>query len=260
MNYSHPLKQLTFLSDMRQVFFEIVEGEKILYAKIYNCTMFVVVMASLLPLMSTDYHHWFRDVEITTTLIFVLDYLVRWYVSPLSINKGKTSYILYPFKLMAIIDLLSILPIISIISPAFRVLRVIRLLKLFRVFRLLRLSNSILLFFKILKKERQILLSVLLIALMYIFVTALIMFNVEPRINPVTGNPTFSCFFDAFYWATVTLTTVGYGDLCPVTDIGRFISILSSLFGVAIIALPSGVITASYLEELKNSKANKENS
>lgn len=244
---------------MKHSLYEIVEGEKAISAKIYNCTMFVVVMASLLPLMSTDYYHWFRGVEISTTLIFILDYLIRWYISPFSINKGKTSYFLYPFRMMAIIDLLSILPIISIISPAFRVLRVIRLLKLFRVFRLLRLSNSILLFFKILKKERQILLSVLLIALMYIFVTALIMFNVEPRINPITGNPTFSSFFDAFYWATVTLTTVGYGDLCPVTDIGRFISILSSLFGVAIIALPSGVITASYLEELKNLKTNKEN-
>lgn len=211
MKFLHQLKLLTSLCKMKHSLYEIVEGEKVINAKIYNCTMFFVVMASLLPLMSTDYHHWFREVEIATTLIFFLDYLVRWYVSPLSINKGKISYFLYPFKLMAIIDILSMLPIISIINPAFKVLRVVRLLKLFRVFRLFRLSNSILLFFKILKRERQILLSVLLIAMMYIFVTALIMFNVEPRINPVTGNPTFSSFFDAFYWATVTLTTVGYG-------------------------------------------------
>jgi voltage-gated potassium channel len=80
------------------------------------------------------------------------------------------------------------------------------------------------------------------------------MFNAEPHINPTTGEATFSSFFDALYWATVTLTTVGYGDLCPVTDVGRVVSMLSSLFGVAIIALPSGVITASYLEELKSSK------
>lgn len=64
-------------------------------------------------------------------------------------------------------------------------------------------------------------------------------------------------FFDALYWATVTLTTVGYGDLTPVTNIGRFVSMLSSLFGVAVIALPSGVITASYLEELRRKKNNK---
>ena len=65
---------------------------------------------------------------------------------------------------------------------------------------------------------------------------------------------TFGDFFDALYWATVTLTTVGYGDMIPVTDLGRLISMLSSLFGVAIIALPSGVITASYLVELRSSK------
>ena len=80
------------------------------------------------------------------------------------------------------------------------------------------------------------------------------MFNAEPHINPVTGATTFENFFDALYWATVTLTTVGYGDMIPVTDIGRFVSMLSSLFGVAIIALPSGVITAGYLDELRSKK------
>ena len=64
------------------------------------------------------------------------------------------------------------------------------------------------------------------------------------------GHP-ISYYFDALYWATVTLTTVGYGDMIPVTNLGRFVSMLSSLFGVAVIALPSGVITASYLDELR---------
>lgn len=84
------------------------------------------------------------------------------------------------------------------------------------------------------------------------------MFNAEPHINPKTGEETFSSFFDALYWATVTLTTVGYGDLTPVTDVGRVVSMVSSLFGVAIIALPSGVITASYLEELRDLRIKKE--
>ena len=84
------------------------------------------------------------------------------------------------------------------------------------------------------------------------------MFNVEPRVNPITGNTNFENFFDALYWATVTLTTVGYGDMIPVTDIGRLVSMLSSLFGVALIALPSGVITASYLDELRNIEKEKD--
>jgi voltage-gated potassium channel len=113
-------------------------------------------------------------------------------------------------------------------------------------------------FIRVLNKERHVLCSVLIMAVLYIFITALIMFNAEPHVNPSTGQETFHSFFDALYWATVTLTTVGYGDLCPVTNLGRMVSMLSSIFGVAIIALPSGVITASYLDELRESKINKQ--
>ena len=77
------------------------------------------------------------------------------------------------------------------------------------------------------------------------------MFNAEEDINPETGEYLFGNFFDAFYWAACTLTTVGYGDLYPVSDVGRVISIFSSIVGIAIIALPSGIITAGYMEELK---------
>ena len=97
-----------------------------------------------------------------------------------------------------------------------------------------------------------------MLALFYIFLTALVMFNAEPHTDPTTGEETFDSFFDALYWATVTLTTVGYSDLCPVTDIGRIVSMISSLFGVAIIALPSGVITAGYLEELRELREKKD--
>ena len=68
------------------------------------------------------------------------------------------------------------------------------------------------------------------------------MYNVEPD--------TFNTFFDAVYWATISLTTVGYGDIYPVTAAGRIVTMISSVFGVAIIALPSGVVTAGYLDEI----------
>jgi voltage-gated potassium channel len=136
-----------------------------------------------------------------------------------------------------------------------KVLRIARLLKTFRLFKFLRYSRQIQILVKVLKKEKKILLTVMGIAVFYIFVTALIMFNVE---SGEEGTAIFSSFFDALYWATTTLTTVGYGDIYPVSEIGRFISMLSSLFGVAVIALPSGVITASYLDELREQKKNKE--
>lgn len=83
-------------------------------------------------------------------------------------------------------------------------------------------------------------------AVAYVLISALVIYNVEPE--------SFETFFDAIYWATISLTTVGYGDIYPVTTIGRIVTMISSVFGIAIIALPSGVITAGYLEEV-----NKEN-
>ena len=82
------------------------------------------------------------------------------------------------------------------------------------------------------------------------------MFNVELNKPDADGVVVFESFFDALYWATTSLTTVGYGDVYPVSDFGRVVSMISSLFGIAIIALPSGIITAGYMDELKNRKEN----
>jgi len=136
----------------------------------------------------------------------------------------------------------------------YKILRTIRLLKLLRLLKVLRYSTRIQMLFHVFKKERYVLLTVLAIAFFYIFTTALIMFNVELNKADPDGVVVFDSFFDAMYWATTSLTTVGYGDVYPVSDFGRVVSMMSSLFGIAIIALPSGVITASYLDELKRLK------
>ena len=87
-------------------------------------------------------------------------------------------------------------------------------------------------------------------AVAYIIVAALVMFNVEPD--------TFETMYDALYWATISLTTVGYGDVYATTDIGQFITMVSSVLGIAIVALPSGIIIAGYQEELQEMKGNKD--
>ena len=79
-------------------------------------------------------------------------------------------------------------------------------------------------------------------------VAALVIFNVEPD--------SFNTFFDAVYWATVSLTTVGYGDIYPVSTMGRIITMLSSVFGIAIVALPAGIITAGYMTEIQKENRN----
>ena len=90
--------------------------------------------------------------------------------------------------------------------------------------------------------------AVCTLAIGYIFVSALIIFNVE--------SDSFATFFDAIYWATISLTTVGYGDIYPVTTAGRMITMLSSIFGIAIVALPAGIITAGYMDALSDEKKN----
>lgn len=223
-------------------------------SSVYDIVMLISIVFSIIPLMFLEVHPAFKVIEKVTVAIFILDYVLRWSTADLKLKRGAWSFVLYPFSIMAIVDLLSILPGLNVMSSGFKIFRLTRLFKIIRVFKFLRYSEKIATFMKVLKKERTVLLSVLLIAVFYVFVTALIMFNVEPHMNPEGTAASFDSFFDALYWATVTLTTVGYGDLTPVTELGRLVSMVSSLFGMAIIALPSGVITASYLDELRKNK------
>ena len=227
------------------------------WSTFYDILMLVMIVLSIIPLMFREHLTLFIWFDQISVVVFILDYLLRWGTADLK-RPGRNrvlSFAIYPFTPMAILDLLSILPSVGVFGRSLKVLRIARLLKTFRLFKFLRYSRQIQILVKVLKKEKKILLTVMGIAVFYIFVTALIMFNVE---STDAGTAVFSSFFDALYWATTTLTTVGYGDIYPVSEIGRFISMLSSLFGVAVIALPSGVITASYLDELREQKKNKE--
>lgn len=244
---------------MRRKIYEIIEqaksGEKVSLA--YDILMLIAIAASIIPLMFVEDNTAFRIIEQITVTFFIVDYLLRWLTADYKLGKKGWSFLIYPFTGWAIIDLLSILPAFSILGRGFKIARVTRLLRILRLFKFVRYSDKIQVLGRVVRKEKEVLLTVLGISIFYVFLTALIMFNAEPHINPNTGVATFETFFDALYWATVTLTTVGYGDMIPVTDLGRFISMLSSLFGVAIIALPSGVITASYLEELRAERVKK---
>ena len=102
----------------------------------------------------------------------------------------------------------------------------------------------------VIKKSKEALFAVCTLAVGYILISALIVFNVE--------GETFGTFFDAVYWATVSLTTVGYGDIYPVSTAGRIVTIISSMFGIAIVALPAGIITAGYMEELTSAEEDKQ--
>ena len=199
--------------------------------------MTVLIIASLLPLCFKESSPVLETIEYACVLVFIADYLARWATADLKLNKGALSFLIYPFTPMAIIDLLSILPVFNSLNDALRTLRVLRL---FRALRAFKSASAIAAVFE---KQREALLAVLCLAIGYILVSALVIFNVEPE--------TFNTFFDAVYWAVVSLTTVGYGDLYPSSDVGRAIAMISSLMGVAVVALPSGIITAGMLDELR---------
>ena len=146
---------------------------------------------------------------------------------------------------MAVIDLLSILPSLTVVNSGFKVLRVLRMLRamrVVRVFKAMRYSKSFEIIGRVLRSSKDSLISVCALAAGYIVISALIIYNVEPD--------SFESFFEAIYWATVSLTTVGYGDIYPVSTLGRIITMVSSVFGIAIVALPAGIITAGYMNEL----------
>jgi voltage-gated potassium channel len=239
-------------NNWRKQIFDVVEvNGTSAWSKIYNWAMLCVIVLSIVPLTSREQTGFFKWIDIFSVSIFIIDYALRWMTADFKMpdRPKQQAFICYPFTAFAIIDLLSILPSFLMISRALKVLRVTRLMKILRVFKFIRYSENVRLLFKVLRKERRILFTVFLFALFYIVVTALIMFNIEE-------SAMFENFLDALYWATTTLTTVGYGDICPTTDVGRVISMLSAILGVAVIALPSGVITARYLEELRELKEN----
>lgn len=233
---------------MRKRLFEIIETAKEddRLSNVYDIFMMIVIVLSLVPLAFKQEPPFFVIMDKVAAVIFVIDYVLRFATADLKLKKGALSFVLYPFTPMALIDLLCILPSISIISSAFRVLKVFRLLRtlrVFRVFKAVRYSHSINMIKEVFVIERKPLITVFVLAIGYVVASALVIFNVEPDL--------FNTFLDAVYWATVSLTTMGYGDITPVTSVGRLVTMISSMFGIAIIALPSGIITAGFMKILR---------
>lgn len=232
---------------MRKKIYEIIEpsddGGKL--SSVYDLIMMSTIVISIIPLAFKTDNLFFRWIDYITVAIFILDYILRLVTADIKLKKSVASFFLYPITPMAIIDLLSILPSVTVLNSGFRLLKLFRLLrtlKVLRAFKFLRYSKSFEIIYNVFKKQKKVLAAVATMAVAYVLVSALVIYNVEPE--------SFETFFDAIYWATISLTTVGYGDIYPVSTIGRIVTMISSVFGIAIIALPSGVITAGYLAEI----------
>ncbi len=233
---------------MRKRIYQIIELSKDndRLSLFYDWFILFTIVLSIFPLTVKSPGTVGIWIDSITAVIFIIDYILRLLTADYKLGKKNWSFLIYPFMPMALIDLAAILPSIFGMTNGFRLLKIFRLprtFRVFRVFKLLRYSRSFARISIVYRKQKEALTAVCILVISYVLVIALIIFSVEPE--------SFNTFFDALYWAVVSLTTVGYGDLYPVTVIGRVVTIISSLFGIAVIALPSGIITAGYMEELK---------
>lgn len=187
-------------------------------------------------------------IETVSVIIFTIEYLLRlWTADLLYPNYGAIkSRIKYVFSFMAIIDLLAILPFyIPFVFPIdLRVLRALRIVRLFRLFKVSRYTsalNTIAIVFR--KKSSQLLSSFFVVALLMI-ISSILMYSLEHDIQP----DKFKNAFSGLWWAVATFTTVGYGDIYPVTAAGKVLSSVIALLGIGLVAVPTGIISAGFVE------------
>lgn len=247
---------------IRQRIFDIIEpssGEN-LPSTIYDFAMMAAILASLTPLAFKGSNPVFDAIDRATAVIFVLDYLMRLLTADLKLRRGWLSFALYPFTFLAIVDLLSVLPSFTSlfyglkalrIMRLFRTFRALRALKVFKAFKFFRYSRSIDIILDVIRTQKEPLIAVCTFSVGYVLIAALVIFNVEPD--------TFENFFEAVYWACVSLTTMGYGDIYPVSTAGRIVTMISSFVGIAIVALPSGILTAGYMDAINHHRDDGEN-
>ena len=234
---------------VRKKLFKIVEKDTTYY-EWYDILILICIWISIIPLTFKEQNNFTYILTILTTIVFVIDYILRWITSDFRLKKGISSFIKYPFTISAIFDLVVILSCFSEIFNSSYILRIFSIFRILRIAKTLRYSSKFEIIKSVVNKNKKILEVVCGFTAGFIFISALIMFQFE--------NQSFKNFFEAIYWSTTVLTTVGYGDICPKTEIGRLISIISSLVGIAFVALPTGIITSGFVEELNREKENDE--
>jgi len=205
------------------------------------------------PNYHAKYNELFISLENFSVLIFSLEYLIRIFIAAENENPKNLSAfrlrINYMTSFVGIIDLLAILPFyLSAFTSAD-----LRFLRLMRILRLLKLSHyfkGLNFFITVLRKEAMSIGSAVFFMLVLVIISASIMYNLENHAQPEA----FSSIPDAIWWAIVTMTTVGYGDVTPITIGGKLLAAFIMLLGVGVVALPAGILAARFGDELQSRK------
>ena len=192
------------------------------------------------------YGNFFYYFELLSILIFSFEYIYR--ISYSFIKKGMKGSVNYIFSFFGLIDLISILPFYlnQFINLDGRFLRILRLFRLTRIFKFGRDSNSLKLFTKSLISVKEQLLFTLFLSALTILFSSSAIYYLENEAQPEK----FSSITESVWWATISLATVGYGDVYPITVGGKIFATIISLVGIGVVAIPTGVISASFVEEI----------
>ena len=211
----------------------------------------IAVMLETVRPLYEKYETAFDTFDLISVIIFTIEYILRiWscnvekkYSGPI---KGRLKYMLTGG---ALIDLLAFFPwyLHRIIGFDLRVLRILRLLRFLRLFRLTAYTQSAQMIFNVFRNRIRELLLSLLLAIFLIIISSCIIYFAEHKVE----GTQFTSIPATLWWAVVTLTTTGYGDMYPVTSLGRALTGLIMLTGVAFFALPAGIITAGFLDEMR---------
>lgn len=248
---------------MKKRIYEILEvalpGDK--PSRIFDIFIVVLIFLNVLAViletiesLSVQFVQFFKIFEIFSVVVFTLEYLLRvWscsenqkYKKPLL---GRIRFIITP---LALIDLFAVLPFYlpMLIPFDLRFIRAVRLIRLFRLFKIGRYSESVKLFGKVLKGKKEELFIIVFVIFILLTISSSLLYYVEYEAQPEV----FSSIPAAMWWGVITLTTVGYGDMCPITPLGKFFGAIISLLGIGMFALPAGILSAGFIEEIRKRK------
>lgn len=213
-------------------------------------------IASTSPRLSPEHTSLLANIEIVSSLIFTIEYILRLWVSTVDRRYshplwGRLKYALTPLSL---IDLISILPFyFLLLFPSFNFVNLIRVLRLLRLLKMSRYSDSLRTLGVVLYAKKEELIATAFAVFILLIFASSVMYFVENEAHPET----FASIPDAMWWGVVTLTTVGYGDIYPITPLGKFLGAILAFLGIGIFALPAGLIAAGFSEEVQRRKQEK---
>jgi len=214
----------------------------------------LAITLETIPEINERFKDFFRFFEAFSVIVFTIEYLLRIYVSALthsSDNRFKSAF-KFMFSIYGIIDLLAILPFYLplFLTIDLRFIRMLRLMRLIRILKLSRYNNSLNLIWNVIKEKKTELSITGFVTLIILIVASFLMYHIEGHVQP----DKFPDIITSFWWAIATLTTVGYGDVYPITGIGKFVSGLIAVLGIGLVALPTGLVSAGFMEKIGKSR------